>query len=115
MKSAKNCKHRKVGVNERGYRVGEYHHRAKLSDAQCDELLLLREETRPDGSHVWSYGALARRFQVSKSTVRDIVKGNHRVQYPVAWRSVPARADNPQPAADNPPHEPGAEVHTGGP
>jgi hypothetical protein len=56
--------------NHTGHRVGEFHHRAKLSDADVSEMRRLRE-SRP---YIWSYAALADKFGCGQSTVRDIVK-----------------------------------------
>jgi hypothetical protein len=73
----------KVGVNANGYRVGESHHRAKLSDKDIETILYLREAGL-------SYGQIARKFDdgvaISKSTVRDVCNGRIRAQAPVAWR-----------------------------
>lgn len=68
---------RSLAFNARGYRIGEGHHRAKLSDADIATILDLRDEGL-------SYGAIARKFDddvtVSKSTVRDICLGRIRAQ-----------------------------------
>lgn len=64
-------------VNDNGYRVGETHHRATLSDADVETILYLREAGL-------SYSRIAAKFddgvKVSKSTVRDIVTGRIRNQ-----------------------------------
>jgi IS30 family transposase len=70
-----------VGVNERGLRVGEDHQHARLTDAECEMIRQLHEEGM-------SYNELARKFEVGKSTIADIVKCRRRAQYPVAWRNV---------------------------
>ena len=72
---------RTVGVNELGYRVGDSHHRAKLTDGDVELLLSLRVEG-------WGYGRLAAKFEVSKRTVRDIVHGRTRAQWVASWRKV---------------------------
>lgn len=72
---------RTVKVNENGRRIGEDHPRAKMTDAEVDLLLELRD----DG---WSYGSLARKFEVSKSQVRNIVQGRQRVQVVVRHKVV---------------------------
>lgn len=73
----------KVGINSAGYRVGESHHRAKLSDADIDLILYLREAGL-------SFREIAAKFDdqytVSKSTVRDVCNGRIRAQAPVAWK-----------------------------
>lgn len=60
-----------VRRNARGYRIGDSHQAAKLSDHEVELILRLREEG-------WSYGTLARKFEISKSHIRDIVKGRRR-------------------------------------
>jgi hypothetical protein len=71
-------------VNTRGYRVGESHHRAKISDA--DVLLIL--ELRAAGL---SYRAIAAKWDdgvtISRSTVRDICLGRIRAQYPDRFKT----------------------------
>lgn len=71
-----------VGVNERGIRVGEDHQNAKLTDAEVDLLLELREE------HGLSYNELAEKFGLSKSGVRKICKGQTRSQRPERYKTV---------------------------
>jgi DNA invertase Pin-like site-specific DNA recombinase len=70
---------RTLTLNERRYRIGESHHRAKLTDAQVDEMRELHEE------HSVGYRTLAKRFNVSKRTVRDIVQYKTRAQTPEFW------------------------------
>ena len=52
-------------------KAGENHHRAKLTDHDVDLLRAIRKEG-------WSYRLLALKFEVSKSQVRNIVKGSQR-------------------------------------
>lgn len=54
--------------NHTGHRVGEHHHRAKLSDAQVAEMRAIRQR------HGTSYANLAAIFNCGESTARDIVK-----------------------------------------
>ena len=74
---------RYVGVNDRGYAVGEAHHQAKLSDADIETILWLREQGL-------GYGAIAKKFDdgvsVSKSHVRRICLGMKRGQVPTDWK-----------------------------
>ena len=65
-----------IGVNERGYRVGQYHHRAKLSDLQVD---CVRElyETGCIGCR-----SIARALGVSRILIRRIVHFEMRYQTP---------------------------------
>ena len=55
-----------VKRNHRGYRVGESHHRAKLTD---DDVRLVRA-LHNEGL---GYGTIARKFDSAPSTIRDIV------------------------------------------
>lgn len=70
---------RRLAVNARGFRIGESHHRAKLTEDDVDLILYLRDEGL-------SYAAIAGKFDdgmtVSKSTVRDICQGRIRAQTP---------------------------------
>jgi len=56
----------------RGYASGEDHPKARLTDAQCQEM----DKLYSTGD--FSYYQLATQFGCSKSTVRDIVKGRRR-------------------------------------
>ena len=68
---------KKLQVNNLGYRVGETHHRAKLSDVDVETILYLHEAGL-------SYTQIVAKFDdgvtVSKSTVRDIITGRIRHQ-----------------------------------
>jgi hypothetical protein len=55
--------------NYKGYRIGESHQNAKLSDAQVEAI---RGEYKP---YVIGYETLARKYGCGISTVRDIVQG----------------------------------------
>lgn len=68
-----------VGLGERGAPVGQFHPRAKLSDAEAAQLLELRDRL----GH--GYRTLARIFGISPSQARNIVKGRSRL-VPVQWR-----------------------------
>jgi len=68
---------RRVAVNESGYRIGEDHPGAKLTDHEVDLILELREQC-------WSYRQIADKFEVSKSQIRNICTGLKRCQIP--WR-----------------------------
>lgn len=73
---------RTVGVNERGYRVGEDHQAAVLTDAEVELVRSLREL---DG---WTYDALATKFGVGKSTIQDICTYRRRGQVAIGWKEV---------------------------
>lgn len=71
-----------VAVNEKGRLIGECHQNAKLSDADVDRIRELRED---EGK---SYVAIARIFNVAKSTIADICKYRRRAQTPSRWKTV---------------------------
>lgn len=79
-------KTRIVGVNDRGLRVGDSHHNARLTDSEVDLLLALRDEG-------WSYRELAEKFDISKSSAHKICQGHRRCQTPARYKEVyvPAR------------------------
>src|SRR4051794_9383294 len=75
-----------VAVNEGGLRIGEDHPRARLSDAEVDEMRELREDQR------WSLPRLALKFSVSVSTAHAICAYQSRAQRPAAWKRPPRSA-----------------------
>lgn len=75
----KAAKNRMVAVNERGQRIGESHPRAVLTDHEVELLLELRAEG-------FSYGWLARKFEVHKQTVAKICTGARRSQIAAVFR-----------------------------
>lgn len=75
----KSAKNRMVAVNERGQRIGESHPRAVLTDHEVELLLELRAEG-------FSYGWLARKFEVHKQTVAKICTGTRRSQIAAIFR-----------------------------
>lgn len=73
-----------VGVTSKGVRVGATHHRAKLTDADVDQIHALYEMGL-------SYRTIAEKFDdipggISRSTVRQIIKCQTRAQVPDHWR-----------------------------
>lgn len=62
-----------VALNERGRRINQEHPGAVLTDAE----VLLMLELRDEG---YSYGWLAKKFDVSKSCARWICTGRNRSQ-----------------------------------
>lgn len=70
-----------VGVSESGYRCGETHHRAKLSDHDIDLIRDLHEEGL-------GYRRIAAKFEISPSAVRHIVKCNRRFLIPVRFKII---------------------------
>ena len=55
--------------NHTGHRVGQDHHRAKLTDEQVRQL---RQDHDND---LGGYGTLAKKYGIAPSTARDIVNG----------------------------------------
>ena len=62
-----------VGFNDAGRRVGQSHPRAALTDREVELMRQLFEEYPRGHPQHWSMGQLARKFEVAKSTVADIV------------------------------------------
>lgn len=56
-----------IPVDERGNALGEYHHRAKLSDEEVEQIRDLHD------AGVMGYKRLARVYDVSPVTIRDVV------------------------------------------
>lgn len=86
VKVRERAKKRLLLVNDRGYPLGETHHRARHSDADVDLVLELRAAGL-------SYAKIAAKLDdveppVSKSWVRDVCKGLIRAQLPVGTKKV---------------------------
>lgn len=65
-----------TNVARRPYsRHGEIHHRAKLTDAEVELIRSLREEDE----RFWSYGKLAEKFDVGRTTIADIIQMRKRI------------------------------------
>lgn len=78
-----------VALNESGtQRIGEYHARAKLSDAQVDQMREDYEAGQEGRGPVVGYRTLSKRYGVSKRTVRDIVHYRKRNQWAGRWKRV---------------------------
>ena len=75
-----------VAVNEKGHRIGESHHRAKLSDHDVDLIRALRDEGL-------TYASIAKKFDVSKETIADIVKCRSRYQVADRWKPLPVKCE----------------------
>lgn len=77
---------RRVPVNLRGNRIGAEHPRAKLTEADIELILYLRDQGL-------SYGQIASKFDdglssVSKSQVFNICSGRQRAQTPDRYRTI---------------------------
>jgi len=70
-----------IAVNERGLRIGESHPRVKLADHDVALIRELHED------HGMGYRALARKFEVSKRTIRDICSYRTRAQTPERFKA----------------------------
>lgn len=77
-----------VAINEYGLRIGEDHPNARLTNLEVDVLLELREELDENGKHIWSYGKLAEKFDIGKTAVRRICKGQSRCQTPMGYKTI---------------------------
>jgi len=55
----------KIPVNDRGFRVGQYHPRATLTDHEVEQIRQLNEQGM-------SYRIIAEKFETSKSTIQSI-------------------------------------------
>jgi hypothetical protein len=75
---------RTIAVNDIGRRVGDSHHNAKLTNREVELLLSMHHVDK------LGYRKLAAKFEVSKSLVRNIIKGRCRDQVATDWRRVPA-------------------------
>lgn len=63
----------KVQYNEHGYRIGQHHHRAKLTDHDIDLIFQMRAEGV-------TLNGIASRMECGKTTVWKILKGRIRGQ-----------------------------------
>lgn len=70
-----------VRVNEKGYRIGDDHQNAKYTDGEIEMVLVLRDSGL-------SYGLIAKKVEMPKSTVRDICSGKRRCQTVDHWKTV---------------------------
>lgn len=71
-----------IAVNDKGYRIGQDHQNAGLSDEQVDRIRDLHED------HGLKYSQLAEMFQVSKSTIAGICQYRRRAQTPFGWKTL---------------------------
>lgn len=76
---SKSAKKRMLAVNDRGYVIGEQHHRAKLTDHEVDLVLQLLDEGV-------SERVVAAKFEVSRRTIRDYKRGSLRSQIASGWK-----------------------------
>lgn len=84
-------KRKLVAINERGLRIGEDHPRAKLTDHDVSLILALIEDSdtaRIAGKRALTDTEIARKFDISKSTVHYYRTGVLRSQIPSRWKRV---------------------------
>lgn len=75
MPHEKNIKY--IATNDRGLRVGQDHPNSKLSDVEVEALL---RDRGPEDAPLMSYLQLAKKYGISKSGARHIIKGDRRCQ-----------------------------------
>jgi DNA-binding NarL/FixJ family response regulator len=80
----KTAKRRLLAVNERGYVVGEQHHRAKLTDHEVTLVLELLDSGM-------SERRVAEKMEISRRTVRDYKAAKTRAQTPYRWLGADKR------------------------
>lgn len=72
------------GANDQGYPVGQYHHRTKLTDAEVDEIRSLHEDFN------FKMIDIAKRFNASYTTIRDICYYRRRNSTIMEWKGKKA-------------------------
>lgn len=72
---------RLVAINKRGVRLGEDHQNARLTNCEVDTIRDLYDQGL-------SYKTLAKKFDVSKSTIAMIVRCERRAETPHAWKTI---------------------------
>lgn len=70
-----------VAVNESGLRIGEDHPKAQYTDHEIELVLQLRDQGT-------SYGKIAAKMDMPKSTVQDFCNGRRRNQHPAGFKPV---------------------------
>ncbi len=78
-------------VNERGHFIGESHPGAVLTDHEVDLVLELRAERDEHGRPRYSLSWLATKFEVSKSCIAKICRGEHRAQIAAGFKRARGR------------------------
>lgn len=81
-----------VAVNDRGLRVGQSHHKAVLSDVEVEALV---RDRGPKEFPAMSYTDLAKKYGISKSSVRDYLIGRRRGQGQTLKRRAPTNMVKP--------------------
>ena len=73
-----------IGYNERGRRIGQFHERAKLTDADVETIRALREADPA----FWSFSKLALKFDVTKRHIKRLCDYEDRAEAPARYRAV---------------------------
>jgi DNA invertase Pin-like site-specific DNA recombinase len=71
-----------VATNDRGIRVGETHHRAKLTDNEVEQIRDLYEFGG------MTYSEIAKNYGVTKSEIAQICRYERRVQSVSKWKKI---------------------------
>jgi DNA invertase Pin-like site-specific DNA recombinase len=71
-----------VACNERGLRIGEHHHNARISDATVDRIRELHED------YGRTYRGIAQDLNIALTTVRKICAYQRRAQTPAKWKRI---------------------------
>lgn len=66
-----------IATNDRGYRIGQDHHKAVLTDIEVEAMI---RDRGPEDAPTMSLSQLAKRYGLSKSGVKGILDGNRRGQ-----------------------------------
>ncbi|KQR90206.1 hypothetical protein ASG35_03065 [Burkholderia sp. Leaf177] len=73
---------RLIAVNDRGWRIGEDHQRAKLTNRDVELIRQMREQDR------LPYRKIAEIFEISNAAVFGICNHTRRNQAPARWKTV---------------------------
>lgn len=71
-----------IAVNDRGYRVGESHPRAALTDAEVELIRRLHEREK------MSYPIIAEKFEISVHTAGRICRYQRRAEVATRWKTI---------------------------
>ena len=75
-----------IGVDEKGYRIGESHPKARLTDAQVEQIRTLYEEG------FVGYRALAKWYGVPRTTIAGICSYTRRLGVLAAFKEAKANS-----------------------
>jgi hypothetical protein len=78
----------KAQLNEAGRRIGQAHHNARLTDREVEQLIADRGDEKDPSM---SYGQLAAKYGISRSSARDLCCGRRRGQVGEVHEVAPAR------------------------